>query len=197
LNGTIQRIEGGQGAEVFFKDRSSYVPLSETTAYARHICLLGPTLANIFAQWSGYLLYDKLNKQGAIIQVLILNPDSPAVESAAKCMNEPLDNLRKDIARSLAYIEAWLKEGIQAGSVEARLMSAHPNYSMVLIDPDEPHGKMFVEFIGYYSRVHLRPHIELTRQRDGKWYEYFLQQYHRIWQDSQVRLTNRQGSNAA
>lgn len=190
LNTTIQRIEDGQGAEAFFKDRNAYAPLPETTALARQIYFAGPTLINLFSQWAGYFQFEKLNKQGATIQAILLDPDSPAIASAAKCINEPPENVRKDIERTLSYIEIMVKDEDRAGSIEARLMSAYPNFGMVLIDPDEPNGRMFVEFTGYCTRIHTRPHIELTRQRDGVWYEYFLQQYRKLWEDSQVRPTS-------
>lgn len=188
VNQSIQTFKRGQSAEAFLKDRDAYSPLKETIVVARKICLIGPTLINIFSSASKQVNI-KL-QQGAVIQVLLLNPASPAVDSAAQCMNEPIENLRRDIERTLLYVEDWFRIGIGKGSFEVRLMSAHPNFSMVLIDPEEPQGRMILEIIGYHGGLTERPHIELTRERDGRWYEYFLQQYHKLWEDSGIWRTS-------
>jgi hypothetical protein len=52
------------------------------------------------------------------------------------------------------------------GTIEARLIPASPNCSIVLIDPGKVDGKIFVELVGYRSALHKRPHIELTRYQD-------------------------------
>jgi hypothetical protein len=77
---------------------------------------------------------------------------------------------------------------IKEGTIELRQMQVNPNYSMVLIDPDKPNGKIFIEFIGYQMRLHDRPHIELTRQHDREWFEKYLLQYHALWQHSQIMV---------
>lgn len=190
LSVITQRLEGGRGAESFLKDRNSYVPLPEITKTARNIYLCGPTLINLFSQWSAYLQSEKLDNHGTTIQVILPNPNS-SIKALAKWINEPPENTQRDIERTLSYIELIVKNGIKAGSIEARLIDFFPNFSMVLIDPDEPHGKIFVEFIGYGTKLHSRPHLELTKQRDGQWYEYFFQQYHNLWKDSQTKINNK------
>jgi hypothetical protein len=190
LNITIQKLEGKRGAASFLRDRNSYHPLTQTIAAARKVYIAGPTLINVFSTAAGYIHAEKLNNQGATVQILLLDPESSAINSAAKCMNESVVNLRKDIRRTLSYVETWLTAGVQSGSVVVKLMSAHLNMGMVLLDPDEEDGRIFVEFIGYASRLHSRPHIELTRQNDAVWYEYYFKQYQKLWDDSTVKLTS-------
>ncbi len=190
LASEIRQMQEKPSVAAVFKDRNTYAPLNETIASASHICFLGPTLINVFSQWAGYLYFTKLNEHGARLQFILLNPNSSVLESTAEIMNEPPENFRKDIDRSVNRVESMLRdEGIQNGSLELRLMSANPNMSMVLIDPDKPNGKIFVEFIGYHSRLHTRPHIELTRKQDKEWYEYFLQQYRELWEHSTSHLS--------
>jgi len=187
----VRRFQQRPSAELFFKDRSAYGPLQETLSSARHICFLGPSVVTIFSQCTGYLIGEKLNRHGATIQVLLLDPDSPAVDWTAAWITELIpENLCRDIERTLSYVEWMIAYGIKAGSIEVRLMRVIPNYSMVLIDPAEPNGRMFVEFIGYRSELTARPHIELQRKRDGEWYKYYYQQYCRLWEESQTRLTS-------
>jgi hypothetical protein len=99
--------------------------------------------------------------------------------------------LRHQIEGTILSVRSMLQEENRgrAGSIELRLMDVNPNYSLVLIDPDKPDGKMFIEFIGYHSRLHTRPHIELIRQRDKEWFEYFVSQYDELRQNSTVHLS--------
>jgi hypothetical protein len=158
---------------------------------------MGPSLITIFSQWTGYLYYTKLIEHGASIQALILDPSSSALESTSRCMNENVETLRQEIEGTILRVRSICQESDAEfkGSFELRLMPVHPNYSIVLIDPDKP-GKMFIEFIGYHSRLHTRPHIELTRQHDREWFEYFLGQYEELWRSSPVHSKIEQGTNS-
>lgn len=188
----VQQLKSKPRVGEILKDRNAYVPLTETIASAQYIYFVGPSLINIFSQWAGYFYFTKLNEHGATIHAIVLDPNCSAIESTAQCMNEPVENLRKEIESSILRVKSMLQDeyGVKKGSIELRLMQANPNYGMVLIDPDKPNGRMFVEFTGYHSRLHTRPHIELTRQNDKEWFEYFLSQYHALWQHSQVHLTS-------
>lgn len=190
LLSTVKQLQKPRVGEIL-KVRNAYTPLSDTISQATSICFVGPSLINIFSQWVGYLHHTKLNDHGAKIQALLLDPNSSALDSAAQCMNETSEDIRRDIERSINRIEALLKDnGVKKGSIELRLMSASPNLSMVLIDPDKENGRLFVEFIGYHSRLHTRPHLELTRKHDQEWYEYFLKQYQDLWDDSKSHLSS-------
>jgi hypothetical protein len=188
LDGTLHSIQERPGAELFFFDRSVLRPLHETIANAHEIYIMGPTLINVFSQWGKYFYFEKLNKHRASIKILLIDPNCLAIDVAAKCLNEPSEHVRQDIERSLSYIEQMLKDGVHGGSIEARVMQAYPNFGMVLIDPDDPDGCIFVEFIGYHSLLEDRPHIELTRKYDPKWYEYFSKHLYELWGDSEVRF---------
>ncbi len=182
LNITVQKLESEKGVGDFLKDRNSYLPLSESLATARQIYLLGSSLVNVFSRYGSYLHDEKLNKQGANIQILIVDPQSEAVNSVAECVGNTYEETCRDIESSLSRIRR-IQDTLEAGSIELRLMPVTPNYGMSLIDPDKPHGKIMVEFIGYRSSLHKRPHIELTKH-DGEWYEYFYQQYRKLWEAS-------------
>jgi hypothetical protein len=178
----LQDTEARWEAKAYFKDRSEYDNSFEATiSNAEEVYFLGPSLMSVWSR-SQYIREEKLTKQGANIRILVLDPESSAIESSAKCMNEKPENLKSDINRTISCVKQW--KTVINGSFELREMVANPNYSMVLLDPDKPNGKIFVEFIGYDSRLDLRPHIELTRQHDYKWYSYFREQYDKLRKDS-------------
>jgi hypothetical protein len=190
----VQQLKSKPSVREILKVRIDYAPITETIISAQDIYFMGPSLISIFSQWAGYLQHTKLNEHGATIHAIILDPNCSAIDSAAMCMTEPSENLLNDINRSMLHVKSMLQnkfgDSVKKGSIELRLMQVNPNYSMVLIDPDKPNGKIFVEFIGYQSRLHTRPHIELNRQYDEEWFEYYLSQYRALWENSSVHLTS-------
>lgn len=190
----LQQLREPPNIGTVFHDRSTYIPFNELTGSAQKICLVGPSVVNLFLPWSGYFQHTKLIEQGATIQAIILDPQSSAIETAAHCQNEPLEKLKDEIESTILGVRSILqsKDGVKNGKLELRTLPTYLNFSMVLVDPDKPSGKIIVEFIGYHSQLHNRPHIELTRSRDREWYQYFLQQYDYIYSDSDICLTSQQ-----
>lgn len=178
-------------ASDYLRDRNDFESFPESIASAKKIFFMGPTLVNIFSQWHSFLYHEKLNKQGALIQAVFLDPDSHSIESAALYAQEFPEDFKRDIERSFSYINLMLSQGLQNGSIEARTNSIYPNISMVLIDPEEPYGRISVEFKGYGNPLHSQPHIELIRKRDGAWFEYFFDQYKFMWRDSQPKYNSK------
>ncbi len=186
LNDALQKFRNSTGAEIYLKNRKSF-NYHDMFEPSQHIFFLAPTLL-ILDEWADYLQFEKMNKQNAVIQIILLDPNCSAVDSAAKCVKESLDTFRSRIIRSLDKVESMKPDESesQRGSLEFRLMPATPNYTMILLDPEKPNGKIIVEFIGYHTERHNRPHIELTQLHDGKWYDYYLQQYKQIWAASHL-----------
>lgn len=188
----VQNLKEPPNIDSIFLDRNRYLPFNELTASARKIYLVGPSLVNIFNQWSEYFQDTKLREQGATIQAIILNPQSPAVESAANCVNQSFDTIKNEIETTQLRVREILesKELWKYGKLELKTFSTYLNFSMVLIDPDLPSGKIFIELIGYRAGLHNIPHVELLPSRDKKWYEFYLRQYKQIYESSENCLTN-------
>lgn len=186
----VHQLKEPPAANAILLDRGKYMPFNEITYSAQEIYLVGPSLVNLFNQWATYFKDIKLREQGATIQAIILDPQSPAVKSAANCVNQSQDTLRNEIRNTKLLVGSILKSmaGLKKGKLELRTLSTYLNFSMVLIDPEKPNGKIFVEFIGYHAGMHNVPHIELTPSRDKEWYQFYLDQYKNIHRDSRVSL---------
>lgn len=190
----VQQLKESPGADAILLDRGKYLPFNDLTFSAQEIYLVGPSLVNLFNQWSTYFKDVKLKEHGATIQAIILDPHSPAVKSAANCVNQSQDALKNEIRNTKLLVGSILKNsaGSGNGKLELRTLATYLNFSMVLIDPEKPNGKIFVEFIGYQAGMHNVPHIELSPSRDGEWYQFYLEQYKNIYRDSRVSLKTRQ-----
>ena len=176
----LQALEYRKGAGVFFKNRSDLQPLELGIATARDISFCGLSLINVISRLEAYF-HKKLIEDEARIRFLLIDPEWSALKSVADCMLDTEKGIRNYIELSVERIEHIAEKWDGNGEIELRLLKVAPGYSMVLIDPEKPYGRIFVEFIGYGSPILERPHIELTRQRDFPWYEYFLKQYNDLW----------------
>jgi hypothetical protein len=187
LREILGKVDNKFSAEDYLNDRTAYPPLQETLVNARCVCFMGPSLLNIFSSWGGYLLEEKMRKYGTKIQALLIDPDGPGVNSMEAYFRHPLAvDIERDIKRTLSTFDVSHKKGTMPNLLEVRLMPIHPHISMVIINPDDDDGKMFIEFIDFEIPLHALPHMELTRQRDGRWYEYFLSHYRRTWDGAKV-----------
>lgn len=188
----VQHLKEPPNIGALLLDRDDYISFKDLIGPAHKIYLVGPTLVSLFNGYSDYFRDTKLRGHGATIQAVILDPQGPAVESAANCINQPLEKIKAEIENTKLSVGSILayKDGLKNGKIELRTLSTSLNFSMVLIDPDMPNGKIFVEFLGYHAGLRNVPHIELIRSRDEKWYQFFLQQYNHIYEDSEVCLTN-------
>lgn len=179
---SLSKLEAEISAVQYLKNRTDYPPLQETLANARMVCLMGPTLVNLFSSWSGYFREQQMVKHGTKFRVLIIDPESEAVESMHRFFRIPSSvDLKVDLRKTLSSIHSSIKIGVEPGSIEVKLLQAHPHYSMILVNPYDDDGKIFVEFVGFQVPIHAHPHIELSRQKDGQWYDYFLAHFSRSW----------------
>lgn len=186
LNKKIQALGHVTNVSAVLKNRNAYIPFSDLISSAQQLYMVGASMVNIYSQWSDYFLSTKIIQHGAVIQTIILDPNSPSIVSVAECMNQSIESIKNEIESTSLRVSSMMdqQEKFKNGSIELKLMSSNPNYSMILIDPEKPNGKIIVEFVGYHATLHNRPHIELTKQNDQEWYDHFLQQYYQLWKDS-------------
>ncbi|MCA9896559.1 MAG: hypothetical protein H6654_03135 [Ardenticatenaceae bacterium] len=185
LSNTLGKLNNEIKAAQYLKNRTEYPPFKETLANARTVCLMGPTLVNIFSSWSGYFREEKMKKQGVNFKVLIIDPDSKAVDSmTAFYRHSETVYVKSDLERTISIVDAINEKGTSPGSVELRLMQAHPHLSMVLINPEDDDGTIFVEILDFKTPIHALPHFELSRKRDSQWYEFFLSHFERTWDEA-------------
>jgi hypothetical protein len=189
LNIAVQGIKNPVSAKSVLKSRDDYPPFQVMLAKARTVCFIGMSSVNIISQWGAFLYQEKIIKEKANIQFLLLNPDSSDTALSAKTVQAKTEDIRADIVRALSILDTMnSNQTPDGGKLDVRLSKYAPKFSMTLIDPLENTGKIYVEFIGYgTSPIHGRPHIELNKAEDGEWYEYFLYQYQQIWDDASPR----------
>lgn len=169
-------------AELFLKDRTVDLPFEQYVGPAQEIWLFGATLANIVSGHAGFLK-DRVRK-GSGLKVLLMDPKSPHISMAALILEETEQSLIDDLNVAKTRFLRIRAESSEPTAIEIRTTSLFPLFSIVGTDVDQPQGRIRVELYPYRNRLHSRPHFELEAARDKQWYDYYRQQFEKLWNDS-------------
>ncbi len=156
---------------------------------ALQIDLCGVTLTSTLNKEYG-TLRERL-QAGAKIRIMIIDPDSLAIEMSAQRTGNPKDldyhRTRLDSAlREIAYIYKSMrdtkpKKGAPTGSLGVRLLPYAPSFGILSMDARQKDGIAFIELyphkFGYMTPVVF----DLTPERDQSWHDYFVKQFDVMW----------------
>jgi hypothetical protein len=181
--------EGGHGrVEDVLLDRSTFdaQPLTERVQRAREVWVFAPSAVNLLSPRNCEALRRAvLSRPDGVLRVVVLDPEAEdGVRFATRQLDDSLDypvqQLRPSLeamVRQLALMRAWPVPG----TVEYRLLDYNPGFSLVAIDPSRRDGQVIVEVHGFHNdATHSRMHVEL-HPSDGRWYDYWLDQFGSIW----------------
>jgi hypothetical protein len=177
-------------ADDLLNDRFAFdkTPFASRVENASEVWIFAPTGINVLSLHNCELIRHKvLAKPDGMLRVVILNPsDEQAVQLAVHQLDDSLDYPAQDFRDSLATVERQLR-GMRnwkvRGGFDYKLLDYNPGFSLVAIDPGSRNGRVIVEFHGFHNEsTPSRMHIELTRQQSERWYEYWTEQFRRIWE---------------
>jgi hypothetical protein len=161
----------------FWKTKRS---IEDDLSQAKDIRIAGAVLSRTLRDYR-YVLEERL-KHGAKVRIMLMDPNSTAPDQAvlrSKGVSNRqfyIDSLRPTIERISALVEASEK-------IELGLLPYKPAYGMILIDPDEAHGKIIIEMYPHHSDT-FAPTFELFPNRDTHWAEFFRSQFDTMWSRS-------------
>jgi hypothetical protein len=196
---SIERVVGRTLAlmESRFTDRPSAIgffrrlpSIDARVVGANQIDLCGATLTStVNKQFSN--LRERL-RQGAQVRVLIMDPDSLALQMSAHRSGTADDEsyYRTRLEATFRDLEYLARGGSaprlpqespgQGGRLEVRLLSYAPSFGLVSLDAGRSNGIAFVE-IYPHKTFREQPSFDLTPQRDGQWYTFFVEQFEEMW----------------
>jgi len=126
--------------------------------------------------------------QGAKIRILLIDPNSPAAVTAESRNEEPTSNYYRTKLDStfgdLAYLhQIQVKLGQTAkGSFEVRLIPYAPSFAIYSFNAHRSTARLIVEVYPHVTGWGETPVFDLMPGRDGKWYEYFVEQFEHMWE---------------
>ena len=160
-------------------DRQSFRPFREFIRGGKVLWVYGASGGNSLRQDAD--IKRELLDRGGQVRILMQNPASVVMDVLPRQYDD-IHPLRDDIQVSLRTLQN-LAERQQNGAVEYALLDYNPGFSLAIIDPDGPNGRLVVEFHGYDTDLITdRMHIEITRQQSQHWFAYWTHQFEVMWE---------------
>jgi hypothetical protein len=175
LDELSRKLTKTQSADDFFwtTKRSVEPDISQ----AKYIGFGGAVLSRTLRDYSASL--EKRLIVGAKVRIILMDPESTAPDQAvlrSKGVSSRqfyIDTLRPTIERVGMLANA-------SDNVELGLLPYKPAFGMIVIDPDEPYGRIIVEMYPHHSDS-FSPTFELHPDRDPHWYKHFREQFENLW----------------
>ena len=172
-----------------FQDRFAFdkKSLGERLKSATEVWIYAPSAVNLLTAQSCELLRTTcLATAEGSVRVVVLDPrEEASVRLAAHQLDDSLDYPLQYFSESLLSTESRLRTMSSwnvNGDFEYRLLDYNPGFSLVGINPSKRNGYFIVEFHGFHNEsTSSRMHFEITRQDSLHWFEYWFDQFTRIW----------------
>lgn len=176
-----RKIDNLATSKATLRDRSTLPIFWETGNSASEVFAIGVSLISAVVNHQSML--EQKVKEGHKVRLLLLNPVSPTI-AIWDASNKPAVT-RNDIERTLQILEKMKSlEKHNKRNCQIRISDIFLPFSVVVFDADENEGRMIVEYHTYNRALMERPHIQLTRAEDGRWYDFYLQQCEQFWKDA-------------
>ena len=188
LNILQRNLPDSPSAISFFRKTPDLAPFIQK---ANQIDLCGVTLTNTLNRQFAHLR-ERLDA-GGTIRLLIIDPESHAIEMSAQRSSSPLDTeyYQRRLESALSDITYLIKynddrkqfkgRNTKSGNISVRLLSYAPSYGICSFDKKKAYGRVFVEVYPHKFGFKIPPTFELELEKDGEWYTYFVDQFEQMW----------------
>lgn len=125
-------------------------------------------------------------RQGKNYRVILADPTGTGLETAAA--RSPIFSL-KDFQVKIETTIKTLRELNQeatasggSGKIEVRKLKYAIPFGMKAFDTSQQTGRIFIEV--YPFQTAPEPFLEFRKDRDSEWYDFYVEQYRRVWDAS-------------
>lgn len=125
-------------------------------------------------------------RQGKTYRVILADPNGTGIETAAA--RSPIfssKDFQVKIETTVKTLQELNQEAITSGSsgkVEVRKLKFAIPFGMKAFDTKGETGRIFIEVFPYQTAP--EPFLEFVRGRDSEWYDFYVEQFRRIWDAS-------------
>jgi len=169
-------------SSTYLKSRAELPTWKERGQTASEIFVVGVSLVSAVVPHLDF--FEQKMKDGCRLRFLLLDPSSSAVQTW-NMMNK-VPNAKADIELCLKSLEHLKRlEKTVKGKCEVRLAPVIPPFSAAIFDPSKDTGYINVEHPAYRKALGERPHFQLTRAGENRWFEFYKTQFEQLWTPSQ------------
>jgi hypothetical protein len=179
--GAGQRTDGSAGPResaalaAVLRDRTAFTFLPDLLTGVRDLRIYGPTAINVLAH-TGEIERAVLSR-GGTVRIVVQRLDPVQLGHIATQLDAGLD-LEKTLRASYAALR---RLAVRPG-FDHRLLAFSPGFSMIIVDPDEPHGFAIVELHGFADdSVNDRMHMRISKAAAPHWFRYWTGRFEAIW----------------
>jgi len=157
------------------QDRTSFTFLPDLLTGTRDLGIYGPTAINVLAH-TGEIERAVLAR-GGIVRIVVQRRDPVQLGHIATQLDPGLD-----LDKALGTSYTALRRLAARPGFEYRLLDFSPGISMIVVDPDEPHGFVIVELHGFADdSVNDRMHVRISKAASPRWFRYWTGRFEAIW----------------
>lgn len=130
--------------------------------------------------------FKKKVQEGCEFRFLVVNPDGPGVITAFKRggVFSNIEAVRQELMRTLDNLKVLINASKRKHQVQVRLAEYDLAVSMSLINSQQTDGVALIGLYPQKSYWEVMPVFELIRSRDPNWFQFFVDQYDRMWADA-------------
>lgn len=168
---------------ITLREIETHDPISEFIGRSNNL-LLGGVALRRSVQPHRFLFLERI-RNGAKLRFMLLNPDSPDVDSIAQMWGIEPQNIKvsiKDTLFELHFLKAEADK-IQEGLIEVRLLDREPSFSFALSNPQSSTGVLRAGLRIYNHGAFTRPEWVLTP--DDRWFKTFAESCEALWVSSE------------
>jgi hypothetical protein len=182
-----ETLQGRVSVDQFLTTR--LIGLEDALSDATDIRLSGVTLTRFLLDHRAELRV-RLD-QGANVRAIIIDPHGSGVEQAGlRCVEASTNYYEPRLASAIGML-GELADKTSRGFLELRGVPYLPAFSLTIVDPEKPGGRIYVE--QYHHRTSA-PHptlcLQYERDKNGSFYHFFLDQFEVLWQSARpIELT--------
>jgi hypothetical protein len=159
----------------------AYPDVTEQLRKAKRVSIEGSTLSSTVTRYSSE--FQQLLQRGGILRVLVSEPTVEVLNmqlfrsSSIKDPNQMTNNMQSNLA-----IMKTIPDKVSRPELfEIRTMPYLASYSLFIIESEDGTSKAFVKLLPFQRPESESPTLELHSQYDSKWFQFFSDQYERLW----------------
>ena len=178
------------GADAVLRERQDLGFLmheSEKTGRAAHDILATGITLRYLAEATNDL--ERLLKRGTQVRLMIRKFDASAIAALAESLDEPEDVIKMNRDSAVQKFESLAKRATDEkypGRLRLRELRSTPRVAAMIVDGDQPWGKMQIELLPFRIPVNERPTFRLAKaDSNDEWFDRFRKSCENAWEVGQ------------
>ncbi len=183
-----QRNRGETGLDAYLHTREELGPFRQRLENSRRLWIFAASAANILdGDNLDAIRSNIMSRKDGELRVVVLDPSSKAVADAKRQIDDQVtyqvQELQDQLHRTMNTRFEMIRKWNLPGKFEARVLDFNPGLSMVLMDAHRSSGVAIVEMYGFgHESTSQRMSVEIKSEESAVWFEYWVDQYERMWE---------------